>query len=531
VVFTAVATSGTALAKETIVPDISRRTFGAGMLAAAGAPMVRSAAPDRPNIVFICADQHGGPFLGSMGHPIVKTPNLDRLARSGVQFRNAYCGSPVCVPSRAGLMSGMFPSDVGSYCNSTPFKKPVPTWGNRLREAGYEPWATGKLDLTVGTDYGFREVESDHGHSTGPDITSLLRMPMCFRASMRDQVNGAFKNHTTPDDKVFANSLRFLREEIRGAAKPWVMYSGFLLPHPEFVAQPQYASMYPAEAMPLPNVPLDYVDRRHPVFEQMANFERIAAPVDPARVRKARAAYFGMITQLDGMVGTLLDELEKSGQMERTLIIYTSDHGEMLGEHGLWFKNVLLENAAHVPLILAGAGLPRGKSVDTPVMHVDITATMLDAAGIPRDAKLRGHSLLPLSRGQADGHPGIAYSESHSEGNCTGSFMIRKDRWKYIYFTGYAPALFDLGSDPGELHDVAGRPETAAVQKDLHAELLRLVPDPDAITERAFAVQQGLLNDMIRTSTRQEFYNAFQSRLGAGQARMLANQVYRGRKA
>jgi choline-sulfatase len=282
--------------------------------------------------------------------------------------------------------------------------------------------------------------------------------------------------------------------------------------------------------MPLPDVPLDYLDRRHPVFEQLANFQRFSTPVAPDRIRRARAAYFGMVTELDRMVGNLLDELQKTGQADRTLIVYTSDHGEMLGSNGLWFKNVLLENAARVPLILAGAGLPRGKVVDTPVMHVDLVATILEMAGVSGDPKLRGHSLLPLTRGESGTHPGIGYSESHSEGNCTGSFMIRKENWKYIYATGYEPILFDLRSDPSEQHDLAGKPETAAIQKELQAELLRLTPDPDGVTERAFAAQQVLLETMIHDFRRDEFYEELRSRLGDGQARILANHFYRNHK-
>jgi choline-sulfatase len=510
--------------------EISRRTFGAAMIAAAQSQVARSAAAGSPNILFICADEHGGPFLGSMGHPIVKTPNLDRLAAAGVQFRNAYCGSPVCVPARAGMMSGLFPSDVASYCNSTPFGKPVPSWGNRLRDAGYDCLATGKLDLTEGTDYGFQEVDTQHGHSVSPDITSLLRAPMCYRASVRNDVNGVFGKLRPHDDHVLATAVQFLREKPRREPRPWALYTGFTAPHYPFLADPKYAAMYPPESMPLPDVPLDYLDKRHAIFEQLAGFQRVSTPIAADRVRRARAAYFGMITELDRMVGNLLDTLDKSGQMDRTLIVYTSDHGEMLGENGLWFKNVLLENAARVPLIMAGAGLPRGKTVDTPVMHADMVATMLELAGLSRDPKLRGRSLTALAHGRPGAHPGIAYSESHSEGNCTGSFMIRKANWKYIYATGYEPILFDLQRDPGELHNLAGSPETAAIQRELHAELLQLIPDPDAVTERAFAAQQALLEKMLRNNTRQEFYEELRSRLGAGQAMVLANQFYRGRK-
>src|ERR1041385_2498340 len=221
--------------------EISRRAFGAAVLAAQS--RLAWPAANSPNILFICADEHGGPFLGSMGHPIVKTPNLDRLASRGVLFRNAYCGSPVCVPARASMMSGMFPSDVSSYCNSTPFKNPMPGWGNRLRDAGYDCWATGKLDLIEGTDYGFREADTQHGHSVSPDITSLLRSPTCFRAIVRNDVKGEFAKTRPHDANVLANVTRFLREEARRGTKPWAIYAGFTNPHYPFLADPQYASM------------------------------------------------------------------------------------------------------------------------------------------------------------------------------------------------------------------------------------------------------------------------------------------------
>ena len=163
---------------------ITRRQFGKGIAAGAGAVLSKPGSArqmdnrkDPPNIVFICSDEHKGKVMGWNGYPLVQTPNLDRLAARGVSFNNAYCLSPVCVPSRAGLMTGMFPSDVASYCNSTPFDGRVPTWGNRLRDRGYHCWATGKLDLVAGKDYGFQEVRTSHEHSSSPDITSLFRRP------------------------------------------------------------------------------------------------------------------------------------------------------------------------------------------------------------------------------------------------------------------------------------------------------------------------------------------------------------------
>lgn len=492
---------------------ISRRTFTAGL----GASLLRARPGDRPNIVFICSDQHSGRVMS----PTVRTPNLDRLASLGTTFRNAYCASPVCVPARAAMMTGMFPSDAGSYCNSTPFDGRVPTWGNRLRDAGYFCWATGKLDLEEGRDYGFQEFKTGHGHSRRPDITSLFRAPLCYRDE-RKQVNGTFRERAHSDEAKVRDALNFLRNEAPRQTRPWALYAGLHLPHPAFVAHTRYQQWYPPERVPLPDVSPEYLEQRHVVFQELANFKLISTPVPERRIRRTRAAYYAMVSELDSYVGRLLDGLEKAGRLENTLVVYTSDHGEMLGEHGLWLKNVLLENAARVPIIMAGAGLPRGKIVDAPASHVDLVATLLDVAGIPRDAKLRGHSLLQTS------HPGYAYSESHSEGNCTGSFMIRKGDWKYIYFSWYDPLLFNLKDDPGELHNLAGAPEFASVRNELHAMLTSLV-DPDAVTERAFAEQDRRLKAMIEKNSAEEFYEELENRLGAGQARVLTKKYYRGR--
>jgi choline-sulfatase len=501
---------------------ISRRAF-AGSLASGAAASFLPAADRHANIIFLCADQHSGLVLGAAGHPIVRTPNFDRLAARGTLFRNTYCGSPVCVPGRAGLMTGQFPSDVGSYCNSTPFDGRTPSWGNRLRDAGYHCWATGKLDLTAGKDYGFEEVETAHGHSRNPDITSLFRAPVCFRADERRAANGVFRNHSEKDNDVASRTIGFVRERAPKLGKPWVAYAGFHLPHPNWVAQEKYRAMYPPEKMPLPTWPEGYLERRPAMFQILSNFKNISTPVPPDRIRRARAAYYSCISELDEIVGRILDEVDKSGQWDNTVVVYTSDHGEMLGEHGLWLKNVLLEGAARVPLIIAGGGLPKGKIVETPVMHADLIATLVDLAGAKKGPELRGQSLL------GDRHPEIVYAESHSEGNCTGSFIIRKGDWKYFYFTGDTPLLFNLKNDPGELQNLAGAAEHAGIQKELHAHLKSLV-DPDAITWRAFARQDEVLKALVARMTPEQFYGTLKGRLGPTQAHVQTHKFY-GRSA
>jgi choline-sulfatase len=505
------------------MPDLTRRSLIAAAgstLAGAGLP----AAAGKPNILFICSDQHTGGAVGVNGHPIVKTPNLDRLAASGVSFRNAYSGNPVCVPGRASFMTGMYASDVGSYCNSTPFDGRVPTWGNRLKDIGYQCWATGKLDLCKGKDLGFREERTSHGHWSNPDITSLFRMPTCFRPEERQNANGSFTDREPPDQETAGRGIRFLKEEVPKSKQPWCMYVGLGKPHPKFVAHSKYEQIYPPAKMPLPMWPEGYLEKRHLMFQTLANFKNIQVPIPADRVRRARAAYFGLITELDEQIGNILAELDRSGQRDNTLIVYTSDHGEMLGEHGLWLKNCLLDNANRVPMILSGAGLPKGKLIDTPVSHVDLIATMLDLAGAGVAKGLRGHSLAPMAGGQAGSHPGFAFSESHSEGNCTGSFMIRKGDWKYLYFTGGEPLLFNM-KEGGEFVNLARDKKHAGLQKELHGHLASLL-DPDAVTHAAFQRQDEVLKTLVRENSRADFYDTLVGRLGPIQARLLTDRHY-----
>jgi choline-sulfatase len=504
--------------------EITRRTFGRGLAVAAAAAHAAPQSGRRsrpPNLFFISSDSHNGRITSWNGHPLVRTPNLDRLAASGVTFTNTYCCGPVCVPSRASLMTGMFPSDVGSCCNSTPFDGHTLTWANRLRDNGYFCWATGKLDLTAGKDYGFQESRTDHLHSSVPDITSLFRRPLCYRVDKRHQIRGEFRHRTRGDDQVVRHALDFFRREIGGIRNPWALYVGLVLPHPPFVAHARYRDLIADRDIPLPHVPPGYLEQMHLAFRLMRNFYLLPDSIPEKDLRSARAAYFALLKELDDYLGQLVDEVNARTPAEDTVIVCTSDHGEMLGEHGLWFKNVLLEDSARVPLILSGGGLPRGKKIDVPVSHADLAATLLDFAGIDPPKGMRGRSLLPLIHGNTQDHPGFAYSESHSEGNCTGFFMIRRGLWKYIYFSWQDPLLFHLGEDPGELRNLAGKPEHSSIQQELHGMLTGLV-NPDEVTERAFQAQENLLAKMSAGKSPEEMYELVVSRLGKGQARALA---------
>lgn len=227
-----------------------------------------------------------------------------------------------------------------------------------------------------------------------------------------------------------------------------------------------------------------------------------------------------MVTELDEYVGQIWAVLEETGQLDNTVFIYTSDHGEMLGEHGLWYKNNLLDPAARVPLVIAGPEIPKGKTIDTPVAHIDLIAAMVEWAGADSGG-LRGHSLTPLMSSDRGSHPGFTYTESHSEGNCTGSFLIRKGDWKYIHFTWYDDLLFNIADDPRELVNRIDDPKAKPVLEELQAILNRQV-DTEQVTKDAFAKQQALLDEFARKMSEEELAKMLQGRPGKGLARVMA---------
>ncbi len=475
----------------------------------------------QPNIVFICSVQHCHKYNGYAGHPIVKTPNLDRIAERGVFFNNAYSGNPVCVPARASLMTGMYASDSNSFCNSTVWDGSHPVWGTGLTEAGYDCRATGKMDLNDDFSTGFQEIKTGHGHRHNPDITSLFRRPVGYRMSERPGVDGGARDKRHNDVFLAERTINFIRSESRSLDQPWCFYTGFNLPHPKFAALREYYEMYPVDQVDMPFIPPDYLENQHLMFQELRHFKRIATLISEDRIRRARAAYYGMITELDEYVGRLWNELEQTGQLENTIFIYTSDHGESLGEHGLWYKNNLYDNAANIPLVIAGPGIPEGRIVDTPVAHVDLAYTILELAGAETPSDLRGHSLLPLMEGEPGDHPGFAYSESHSEGNCTGSFMIRKGNWKYLHFSWYDDLLFNVAEDPGEFNNLIDDPDAAEVRDELR-DILHSQVDPEKVTREAFQAQDNVLQKMADRMTEDELFDVLKGRLGHGLARVMA---------
>ncbi len=495
--------------------------------------LARRLSPDeRPNFVFVCSDQHSARYAGFAGHPLVKTPNLDRIARNGVMFSATYCGSPLCVPGRSSMMTGMYASDVNSFCNSTVYDGSHPTWGKRLRDAGYYCWAVGKQDLNPACDLGFVESSVEHGHAKKPDITSLFRRPVGYRVGEREGIDGTpyDRNEGKPgrDNLDTQIALKFIRNEAPKVEKPWAAFVGLREPHPAWNGLREFYDDYLSRVQ-VPRVSIEELEQIPLPYQVMRNFKRISTPIPEERMRRAIAAYFSMVSELDSYVGEIYRGLEETGQLGNTYFIYTSDHGESLGEHGMWLKNNLYEGAARIPLLISGPGLPAGKTINSPVSHVDLVATMLQWSGMEARGELRGTSLMPLVEGKPDGGPPFVYAESHSEGNPTGSFMIRKGDWKLIHFSYYQDFLFNLKDDPGEKQNRAGDPAAQEVIKELNA-VLRKQVDPDEITERAFAAQSKVLDGFVKKMNEEELFALMRSRLGDGQARVLSRKLKSGQR-
>jgi choline-sulfatase len=431
--------------------------------------------PERPNLLIIMADEHAPQFSGPYGHPIVKTPNLDRLASEGVVFEHAYCNSPLCVPSRMSFMTGRYVHHIGAWDNTSALSSDTVTWAHLVRAAGYDAVLAGKQHF-VGPDqlHGFRaqlarDLHAEHDHPIFDWSEGTRVAPQPWPALAKAGPGTTIEIEV--DDQVEAAALAYLRDAAR-RRQPWALNVSFIAPHFPLIVPQRYWDLYPLDQIDLPHIPLGHLQRQHPVYQRMrAMFGMVEFPEE--LTRRGRAGYYGLITYLDEKIGRLLDALEETGQRENTLVIYTADHGEMAGEHGMWRKSNFYDYASRVPLQLSWPGhLPAGRRVREVVSLVDLVAALVEVAGAPRDIPLDGDSLLPLARGEAVDWKDEAFAEYLAHGVARPMAMLRRGRFKLNYSLDDPPELYDLHDDPGEFHDLAGEPAYRAVREELRARLL-----------------------------------------------------------
>lgn len=449
------------------------------------------------NVLFINSDQHSPRVLGCYGNQTVQTPNLDALAGRGTRFRNAYCPTPICVPSRASLATGRYAHTIDSWDNGTPYVgTEAESWGHRLSEQGHKVTTIGKLHYRKSDDpSGFNDQRLPmHVLDGVGDIYGCLREAMPVRPVSREQIYEAGAGeveYTRYDRATTEEAIRFLTDEGPQQARPWALFVSLTYPHFPLRCPQEYLDLYPVESVPMPVQWRPDERSQHPFQVWQRQIQALDEPVDEAAIRKAIATYYGMVTFLDHNIGRILAALDQSGQTGGTRIIYTTDHGEQLGEHGMWWKSSMLEASVGIPLIVAGPDIPEGKVSSTNVNLVDCFPGIVEAVGAelaPRDADLPGESIFALAR-QED-RERVSFSEYHAILSPCASYMLRAGRYKLIYYVGMAPQLFDMLDDPYETRDIGTDPAYASVRADCEARL-RAICDPERTDARARASQQA----------------------------------------
>jgi choline-sulfatase len=439
----------------------------------------------RPNIVVVMADQMAAPALPMYGHPLVDAPNLERLASEGIVFESAYCSSPLCAPSRACLVSGQLASRIGVYDNAAELPASIPTFGHHLRRMGYYTCLCGKMHF-VGPDqlHGFEErlttdiYPADFGWT--PDWEHPSHRPSWYHNMLSIVQAGTCRtsNQLDFDEEVAFQAVRKIYDLARaGDGRPFCLFVSFTHPHDPFAISQEYWDRYDHEAIDLPavaQIPVEELDPHSRRVHHVCDLGRYRQTEE--RVRRARHAYYGAISYVDDKVGQLVQALERAGLAEDTIILFTSDHGEMLGERGLWYKMSFFEWSARVPLLVHAPRRFAPRRVAEHVSLLDILPTLVElAAGedlVPLAAPVDGHSLVPLLRGDEGVGRDTAIGEILCEGAVAPCFMIRRGHYKYIYSTADPEQLYDLAADPNELCNLAVDPELAAVRSSFYEEVV-----------------------------------------------------------
>jgi len=456
------------------------------------------------NLLFIMADEHNRAMMGCSDHPHVKTPNLDALAKNGTRFTNAYTNCPICVPARASLATGRYNHEIRYWDNAIAYDGRISGWGHRLQESRIPVESIGKLHYRKDDDpLGFdkRHVPMYIKDGIG-SITAAVRDPMPpFDPESKKNPGFAAKacagesDYVKYDVKVADLSTQWL--QAMGKAdkdKPWCLFVSFLSPHYPLTVPEPYFSMYELADMPDPKLNPDTGYKCHPWVDVVALRQPHANCLTPEKSRAALAAYLGLCSFIDHQIGRVLDSLKAAGLQDNTRIIYTSDHGENAGARGLWGKSVLYEESTGIPMLISGPDVARGVVCDTPVSLVDVYPTIVKATGAevkPEDQNLPGRCLIDIAAGEPDTER-VIFSQYHASASPSGGFMIRKDKFKFNYYVGYQPELFDLQADPEEENDLASDPEYANVCKEYEG-LLRNIVNPEAADRQAKDDQNAII--------------------------------------
>lgn len=449
---------------------------------------------EQPDIVLVMSDEHAPRFSSIYGHRIVHTPHMERLAAEGLVFDAAYCASPICVPSRMAFMTGRYTTRTETWDNGTPLRSDIPTFAHVMQQAGYDTVLIGKMHF-IGPDqlHGFSRRLVDDSRVCGTWIdTNDWDDPDAPRAKARQRLLNAGEGrtaHIEQDEDVLAAALRFLEDlPPRAERAPLFLCVSFNAPHFPLRA-PRHFDRYWPDNVNAPTVTQDELDRQHPFHKRLRGYFDLNG-INAQETLRGRAAFYALVTWFDELLGTLLDAIDAAPGLgdDPPLVGYLSDHGDMAGEHGLWWKCCFFEDSVRVPLVLRWPEkISAGTRTATPVSLMDLGVTLarLSNPGPIADVFFDladGEDISGIFSGEERPNRAVI-SEYCGHAAARPIRMIRKGRWKYVYYHGEPDELYDLLADPGEKTNLAASADMQDIIGDLKAMLLDNW-DADAIDRR-----------------------------------------------
>ena len=455
----------------------------------------------QPDILVVMADQLAPHFTGAYGHPLVRTPAMEAIAERGARFDAAYCHSPLCAPARFSMLSGQPVSAIGAWDNAAEFPASVPTLAHYLTLAGYRTCLSGKMHF-VGPDqlHGFDErlttdiYPADFAWTPNWDEPDTRIGKWYHNMDSLSEAGQALATYQIDyDEEVGHAAVRRLYDLARDAdERPFLMVASFIHPHDPYVARPEWWNLYDHEVIDLPEpISEDALDPHTRRIRRGIEADTIGYTTD--QCRNARHGYYANTSYFDSWIGRLVRVLEETGRLDSTVVIVTSDHGDMLGDRGTFFKMSFFERSVRVPLIMAGPGIAN-RAVPNVCSHLDLLPTLLDIAaggGAWPDlgAPLAGGSLWQLAAGGDDATDETT-GEYMAEMTSHPMFMIRRGRHKYIHCETDPPLLYDVEADPLERTNLADDADYAALADAFAAETARRW-DGDAIRQRVLHSQRS----------------------------------------
>jgi choline-sulfatase len=454
------------------------------------------------NLLIILSDEHQAGAMGCAAHPFVKTPNLDKLAARGMRFSNAYTPSPICVPARASFATGRYTNQIRLWDNAMPYTGNIPGWGHALQKASIPVESIGKLHYRDKEDpVGFDVEHIPMMVANGVGMVWASVRKEDERVSPGSRMLGNYigpgnSAYTDYDAAITDRTIQWLESRAQSNDTPWCLYVGLVAPHFPLVVPQEFYDLYPVESLPVVKQHPSTGYQQHPWVAKQNQFMDSESKFTNAEERlAAMASYYGLCSWLDSNIGKVLNALDSTGLASNTTVVYSSDHGDNVGARGLWGKSNMYEESCAIPMIMAGPDIEHG-TCDTPVSLLDLSVTISShfSLAIELDeihGDVRGQDLRAIAAAKYDDER-VVFSEYHAAGAVTGAFMIRRGPWKYIYYVGFEPELFNLVNDPEELVNLANKQELKSVLNRLHEDLLNIC-NPENTDAQAHADQAAMI--------------------------------------